>query len=273
MPARYIRLDPLIVAHMVEVIAGRIKGVIESGVAGGVDLILQRGVDRTEVRYRLGVRVVLPEEVVQIGRSGRLGRQKVGQRQVEARGQIHDRRVLAVDQLTTPLTDLAIGPASGVGVHPPADIVLSLEDGRRIRRDLVGTVLQRERGIQARDAGPDDRDPGCGRGCRRKGLPQQHRRADRRARRTQYTGLEDLAPGEPLFAPRLLPLGLHLLYGAAGLFGRSVVAGNPLQDTQQGRTRSHCPSLTYVLLRTSYGLIKLAVSRESGLTRHSVLQP
>src|SRR5260370_20187836 len=136
MPARYIRLDPLIVAHMVEVVAGRVERVIESRVTGGVDLILQRGIDRTEVRYRLGVRVVLAEEVVEIGRSGRLGRQKGGQSQVESRRQIHDRRVAAVDQLTTPLTDLAIGPASGVGVHPPADIVLSLEDGRRVRRYL-----------------------------------------------------------------------------------------------------------------------------------------
>src|ERR1700732_1541878 len=126
MPARYIRLDPLIVAHMVEVVAGRIKGVIKSRVTGGVDLILQRGVDRAEVRYRLGVRVVLAEEVVEIGRSGGLGRQKVGQRQVESRRQIHDRRVAAVNQLTTPLTNLAIGPAGGVGGHPPADIVLSL---------------------------------------------------------------------------------------------------------------------------------------------------
>src|SRR5580692_10031649 len=129
MSARYIRLYPLIVAHMVEVVTGRIKGVIESWVTGVSDLLLQHCVDRTEVRHCLGVRVVLAEEVVEIGRSGRLGRQKVGQSQVEARGEIHDRRMAAVDQLTTPLADLAIGPASGVGVHPPADIVLSLEDG------------------------------------------------------------------------------------------------------------------------------------------------
>src|SRR6185503_11986950 len=87
----------------------------------------------------------------------RLGAEEVGGRQVEPPGKPEDRLVPAVDQLAAQLAALPVGPVAGkvdeVGVHAAAD-------ARRmgfVDRGADPTVLQRERGSQARDAAADDR--------------------------------------------------------------------------------------------------------------------
>ena len=83
-----------------------------------------------------------------------------------------------VDQLAAELAHLAVAPvAAAVGVHPPADAVARLVHGR-----AEPLVLERERGVQARDPAADDRDPRRGLPPRGRGPRERGRPADRDGR-------------------------------------------------------------------------------------------
>ena len=162
------------------------------------------------------------------------------ERQMEALGEVADRRVAGVDQLAAELGHLAVREvAAAVGVHAPADPVGGLVDGR-----ADPLVLQAERGREPGDAAAHDRDPGAV-PARRAGRPGERRRAAEHDRRADEAAALDELPA------RQRPFGLPLaeLGGPdpQGL-GLTVLPGQALQRTHQ-RCPCHGSPLLSLLLQ------------------------
>src|SRR6185369_11834274 len=123
---------------------------IESGVPGRVQISFHGLVDRLEILNGLIARITLPEEIVGFCGLRRLRAADIYNRDLEPFGQIENRVVRRIDQLTAMFRYLPVLPGGRVGMHAATRAPRGFVDGR----EDTG-ILQRERRGQTCDAATD----------------------------------------------------------------------------------------------------------------------
>src|SRR5262249_42120379 len=119
----------------------------------------------------------------------------------------------------TVLRDLAVGPGSGIGVHPPTNAARCFVDGCD-----VASILERQRRVETGDPRADDHDA---RRCSRERLTW----AAQRPGGHSSAGFQEISASRP--AAPAYGRALDLVNRTPGSFGFSEIAVQLLQCAQQ----------------------------------------
>src|SRR5215469_11511785 len=148
-----ILLDPIIEAEMVKLVPGGRVAVVERGERSVLYLALQHIMHLRKVTIGGLLQVIFIEEEISVLGAHGLGLQKIDGLESKALSHLQDRFMSRIDQLAAPLAGLPVGPAGGIGVHPPS----------QPRRGLVNSwavagIGESQRRHKARDTAADNRD-------------------------------------------------------------------------------------------------------------------
>src|SRR5207342_1004284 len=121
--SRDVLREPLGERDVIELDAARLVMVMERGVTGLCQILLQFRIDGPEVGDRLTHRVAAAVEVENVAGPRLLSGYHVGEGEAELSHQPAHRDVVAVDQLAAVFGDLTFGEGAPDGPDPPAEAV------------------------------------------------------------------------------------------------------------------------------------------------------